>query len=303
MKIKSELSPYEPAYGNIRNGIAQANIFDESWFDESGNEDKYHFYEEFMEQFADWMDNQPDITADLNEYRNKPFDAEYYFQQYMEDPEADHSGIEGCYQAVYDWVEAQEEWLVSEDNLGEKYRFDAGATDIEFYANEYDIKENAERIFKESKYTSQDVTHGFNSADDMVKAVMKCVDDGYVQDVAQYDGGSYGVHAPVDGTEEYFETGLCFLGNGEEEDQLEPEIPYSKKNDFADLTNARSVYRWFSIDKTGRYLYSISTMIFVYGIPWAEVERAGDELGLRNGDEIQQPSSDLGDNPEDIPMF
>jgi hypothetical protein len=39
-------------------------------------------------------------------------------------------------------------------------------------------------------------------------------------------------------------------------------------------------------------------MMYIYGIPWAEVERAGDELGLRNGGEIQQPEDN--DNPEDI---
>lgn len=301
MKILSELSPYEPAYMNIKNGIEGAGIFDESWFDEANREEDYHYYEEFLEQFANWMSEQDDVVADLNEYRNKPFDAEYYFQQYMEDPEADHSGIEGCYNAVYDWIEKEDEFVSSADYLDSIWRYDANATDIEFYANEYDIKENAQNIFHEQLYTSEDVTHGFKSAEDMVQAVMKAIDDGHLEDVDQYDAGGYGYLAAPDGTESYFETGSCWLGNSEEEWQLPTAVPYSEKNDYADNVDSRSVYRWFTISGNGQYLYSISTRMYIYGVPWQYVEEAGRELGLLGGDNA--PAENTEENSDDIPRF
>lgn len=299
MKILSELSPYEPAYMNIKNGIEGAGIFDESWFDEANREEDYHYYEEFLEQFANWMSEQDDVVADLNEYRNKPFDAEYYFQQYMEDPEADHSGIEGCYNAVFDWVDDQEEFASSTDYLDSMWRYDAHATDIEFYASESDIKENAENIFHEQSYTSENVTHGFKSTEDMVQAVMKAIDDGHLEDVDQYDAGGYGYHAAPDGTESYFETGSCWLGNSEEEWQLPTDIPYSEKNDYADTVDSRSVYRWFTIN--GDCIYTTSTMMYIYGVPWQYVEEAGRELGLLGGNNA--PAENTEENTDDIPRF
>lgn len=46
--VKSELNPYDPAYMNIRNALETAGIFDIDWFAETGNEDKEHYYNEFI---------------------------------------------------------------------------------------------------------------------------------------------------------------------------------------------------------------------------------------------------------------
>ena len=294
MKIKSELGSYEPAYMNIRNALETAGIFDIDWFAETGNEDKEHFYDEFIDEFADWLETQDELVTKLNEYRNQPFDVEYYFGEYMQD----NDGIAGCYNAVFDWVQGEEDFAASEDYLDSMYRFDAGAIDIEFYASEYDIQDNAERIFR---YSEND-KHGFSSAKDMIAAVNKCVDDGLVQDVDQYDAGGMGYHAPVDGSEEYFETGCYFLGNGEEEWQMQTSVPYSEKNDYADeLIDCRSVYRYFAI--RGDCIYVTSDLLYVYGIPWADVEEAGRELGLLNGEAVNKDEPPVYDGDESIPMF
>ena len=297
--VKSELGPYDPAYNNIRNALETAGIFDVDWFAETGNEDKEHYYDEFIEEFADWLETQDELVTKLNEYRNQPFDVEYYFGQYMQDDDAIHDGIAGCYNAVFDWVQGEEDFAASEEYLDGLYRVDANATDIEFYANQYDIDDNARRIFQ---YAEND-KHGFKSAKDMIEAVNKCVDDGLVQDVDQYNAGGMGYHSPVDGSEDYFETGCCFVGNGEVEWQMQTDVPYSEKNDYADeLIDCRSVYRYFAI--RGDCIYTTSDMLYVYGIPWADVEEAGRELGLLgegNGNSQEPPVYDADD--ETIPMF
>lgn len=296
--VKSGLGPYDPAYMNIRNALETAGIFDVDWFAETGNEDKEHYYDEFIEEFADWLETQDELVTKLNEYRNQPFDVEYYFGQYMQDNDAIHDGIAGCYNAVFDWVQGEEDFAASEEYLDSMYRYDAGATDIEFYASQYDIQDNAERIFR---YREND-KHGFGSAKDMIAAVNKCVDDGLVQDVDQYDAGGMGYHAPVDGSEEYFETGCCFLGNGEEEWQMQTSIPYSEKNDYADeLIDCRSVYRYFAI--RGDCIYTTSDRLYVYGIPWADVEQAGRELGLLSGEAVNRDEPPVYGGDESIPMF
>lgn len=297
--VKSELSPYDPAYNNIRNALETAQIFDYDWFAETGNEDKAHFYDEFIEEFADWLEGQDELVTKLNEYRNQPFDVEYYFRQYMQDNDAIHDGIAGCYNAVFDWVQGEEDFAASEDYLDSMYRYDAGATDIEFYASQYDIEENARRIFQ---YAEND-KHGFKSANDMIAAVNKCVDDGLVQDVDQYDADGMGYHAPVDGSEDYFETGLCFLGNGDIEWQMQTSIPYSEKNDYADeLIDCRSVYRYFSV--RGDCIYTTSNRLYVYGVPWADVEETGRELGLLGGEAVNKDEPPIYDgDDESIPMF
>ena len=301
--VKSELGPYDPAYNNIRNALETAGIFDVDWFAETGNEDKEHYYDEFIEEFADWLETQDELVTKLNEYRNQPFDVEYYFVQYMQDDDAIHDGIAGCYNAVFDWVQGEEDFAASEEYLDEQYRYDAGATDIEFYANQYDIEENAKRIFKEQNYTQEDITHGFSSAADMAEAVMKAVDDGHLEDVDQYDAGGMGYHAPVDGTEDYFETGSCFLGNGEIEWQMQTSIPYSEKNDYADeLIDCRSVYRYFAV--RGDCIYTTSDRMYIYGVPWADVEEAGRELGLLNGEAVNKDEPPVYNaDDESIPMF
>lgn len=273
--VKSELNPYDPAYMNIRNALETAGIFDIDWFAETGNEDKEHYYNEFIEEFADWLETQDELVTKLNEYRNQPFDVEYYFGEYIQDNDAIHDGIAGCYNAVFDWVQGEEDFAASEEYLNGKYRLDSDGFDDEFCTG--DIEENARRLFKNG-YNN----HGFDSVNGLVAAVERAIDQGHLQDVDQYDAGRMGYHAPVDGSEDYFETGSCFLGNGEVEGQMQTDVPYSKKNDYADeLIDCRSVYRYFVI--RGECIYTTSNMLYVYGIPWEYVELAGDELGVRNG--------------------
>lgn len=273
--VKSELNPYDPAYMNIRNALETAGIFDIDWFAETGNEDKEHYYNEFIEEFADWLETQDELVTKLNEYRNQPFDVEYYFGEYIQDNDAIHDGIAGCYNAVFDWVQGEEDFAASEECLNEKYRLDSDGFDDEFCTG--DIEENARRLFKNG-YNN----HGFDSVNGLVAAVERAIDQGHLQDVDQYDAGGMGYHAPVDGSEDYFETGSYFLGNDEVVWQMQTDVPYSKKNDHADeLIDCRSVYRYFAIRED--YICTTSNMLYVYGIPWEYVELAGDELGVRNG--------------------
>lgn len=273
--VKSELNPYDPAYNNIRNALETAGIFDIDWFAETGNEDKEHYYNEFIEEFADWLETQDELVTKLNEYRNQPFDVEYYFGEYMQDNDAIHDGIAGCYNAVFDWVQDEENLATSEEYLNGMYRLDSNGFGDEFCTR--DIEKNARRLFKNG-YNN----HGFDSVNGLVAAVERAIDQGYLQDVDQYDAGGMGYHAPVDGSEDYFETGNYFLGNGEIECQMQTDVPYSEKNDYADeLIDCRSVYRYFAI--RGDCIYTTSNMLYVYGIPWEYVELAGDELGVRNG--------------------
>ena len=115
--VKSELGPYDPAYMNIRNAIETAGIFDVDWFAETGNEDKEHYYNEFINEFADWLETQDELVTKLNEYRNQPFDVEYYFGEYMQDNDADHSAIGDMYEAVYDWVQSEDDFANSPEYL------------------------------------------------------------------------------------------------------------------------------------------------------------------------------------------
>lgn len=290
MLIKSELSPYDPAYMNIRNALETAGIFDVDWFAETGNEDKEHYYDEFIDEFADWLETQDELVTKLNEYRNQPFDVEYYFGEYMRDNDAIHNGIEGCYNTVFDWVQGQEDFAASEEYLDGMYRLDSHGFDDELCT--YDIKENARRLFHNGNNN-----HGFDSVDGLVAAVERAIDQGHLQDVGQYDAGGMGYHAPVDGSEDYFETGSIFLGNGEEEFQMETSIPYSEQNDYADeLIGSKSVYRYFAI--RGDCIYVTSDRMYIYGIPWEYVEQAGDEIGVRNGK--NEPPVYDGEKPEDI---
>ena len=47
------------------------------------------------------------------------------------------------------------------------------------------------------------------------------------------------------------------------------------------LLTVEVFYRYFAI--RGDCIYTSSDMLYVYGIPWEYVELAGDELGVRNG--------------------
>ena len=298
--IKSELSPYEPAYNNIRNALTEHEIFDKDWFSESGNEDKEHLYDEFIDQFADWLETQDELVTKLNEYRNQDFDVEYYFKEYMEDYDADHTGIEGLYNAVEEWVKGEDDFANSLDYAHSMYSYESGAADIEFYTQ--DVKDNAERIFKAQRYTEEDVTHGFKNAQDMEDAVWKAIDNGGLTDVDEYDGGSYGSHASVDGTEEYFETGCLFLGNSELEYQMQTSVPFSADNDFSGQVDCHSPYNWYGVsERNPDLIYTNPTWIFVYGVKWEDVERAGDELGLRG--EKESSGNDISYDEDDIPRF
>lgn len=95
-------------------------------FAETGNEDKEHYYDEFINEFADWLETQDELVTKLNEYRNQPFDVEYYFGEYLNDYDADHTAIEAMYEAVDEWVEGEEEFAESPEYLDRMYKYEAG---------------------------------------------------------------------------------------------------------------------------------------------------------------------------------
>ena len=278
MLLKSDFGAGQIGERNVQNAVEQAHIFDTDWFYETDNDEKYSYYEMFIEEFANWLRANGE---DIDEYRNKPIDIEYYFQQYMEDYDADHTGIEGCYQAVADWLEGEEEFAASLDNAHSLYAYESGATDVEFYTKE--VQYEAERAFKEQRYTQEDLTHGFKNAKDLEEAVWRAIDKGALTDVDEYDAGSYGT---IRRNPDYFITGYTFLGNGETEYQLQTDVPFDEKHDYSSEV---SVY--MPGYPKGDLLYVTTTWMFTYGVPWEAVEVAGDELGLRdnsssNGEEF-----------------
>lgn len=256
-------------WNNLVNHMSK--IWDEDWFYRDGSEDteSVELYDLFLEDFYNYLETNTD--ANIGEYANKEFDIQYYFDQYMNDNPCE--AITQLYERVHDWLQNEEDFAASEDYLDSLYRRDAHATDIEFYANSEDIKENARKVFKEQRWTQEDLTHGFKNPEDLATAVQKVVDENDVEDIEAYDAGGMGYHE-TDIKGEWFETGCQFLGNGEEEWQMQCGVPFSKENDYGDC------YRDFTIN--GDCIYVISDRLYVYGVKWSDVVEAGKELGLIN---------------------
>ncbi len=264
-------------------------IFDYDWFAETNNEDKEYLMDEFLQDFHDWLIANGE---NVDEYAGYNFDVEYEFQKYLEDKPCPE--IIEIFELINEWLEKEYDYATSADYLGDLYRYSAGATDIEFYANSDDIKSNAEELFNEQRYTEKDITHGFKSADDLVNAAIECVEQGDVEDVDEYDAGSYGYHK-LNTEGDYFETGSCFLGNGEVEYQLPCPVPIDEKYfGYADVEGPQVTYK-------GDNIYTSPTMMFIYGIPWNKVEEKGRELGLIGGDFKGNESSN--EDEDDIPRF
>lgn len=270
----------DTGWNNLVNALDK--IWDFDWFYRDGNEhsDEIALFDSFIDDFLDYL---TDEGVDLYEYKNKPFDIKYYFESYMN---SDRSyAINDLYSKVEDWLSDAEEYASSRDYLDSMYLFENGAASVEFYTN--DVKDNAERCFRLEN------THGFNSAKDLEDAVWKAIDDGNLCTYDVYDGGSMGYHSSEEGDGEYFETGYCFLGNGEEEYQLDESVPFSDEYDYNNVLNNHIVH--------GDLLYVSSTLVYCYGVKWSDVEAAGDELGVRNG-AASESEINLS-SEEDIPRF
>ena len=288
-KVNSAVEQHygDHGYNSVYNQFG--SIFDYDWFAETNNEDKEYLMDEFLQDFHDWLVANGE---NVDEYAGYNFDVEYEFEKYLEDKPCPE--IIEIFELINEWLEKENSFATSADYLGGLYRYSAGAADIEFYANSDDIKFNAEELFKEQRYTEKDITHGFKSADDLVKAVMECVDQGDVEDVDEYDAGSYGYHK-LNTEGDYFETGSCFLGNGEETYDLPCPVPIDEKYfGYANVAGPWVTYK-------GDLIYTSSTMMFIYGIPWSKVEEKGHELGLIGGDFKGNESSN--EDEDDIPRF
>lgn len=255
--VKSALNLEDTAQANVANNF-NSKIFDYTWFDAT-NSDTTN-YDLFIEDFTQWLIEN---GVNVNEYPNMDFDVGYYFKEFMNDPNANTSNAEAMYQQVYDWLEGEEEFMTSDQYLDDMYG-NTSFTDDEFFTQ--DIDENARKQFQYGD------THGFKSAQDLVKAARECLDKLECYD--KYDAGGMGYHA-YDENNEWFETGCLFLGNGEEEWQLDPEVPFDEEYDFCDA------YRHFCINR-GCYMYAVSDRLYAYGVRWSDVEQKGDELGLRS---------------------
>lgn len=253
----------DTGYSNVYRNMY--NIWDEDWFYRNGDEDteSIDLYNIFLEDFKDWLINH---GVNVEEYPNMDFDAGYYFKEYMNDNPCPE--IEQLYENVHDWLQGEEDFAASDEYLDSLWMLGSGGFDHEIVMG--DIEDNARRLFKNGNDN-----HGFKTPDDLVEAVNKAIDDGHLDDVDQYDAGGMGYHAPVDGTEDYFETGSIFLGNGEEEWQMESPVPFSEEYDFGNC------YRYFAI--RGDCIYVTSDRMYIYGVPWQYVEEAGRELGLLGG--------------------
>ncbi len=247
-------------FKNVYNNMSE--IFDENWFDVTNNDDMYTYYEGFCEDFANWLRTQ---GVDIDEYRNMPLDIGYYFKQYMEDDNADHFNIETVFEAVHNWVQSEDDFASSDDYLDDMYCRDARITDLSFYADPNVIERSARQCMEDG------VNRGFNSAEDIVTAVNAAIDDYDVEDIEDYDAGGYG-YIKWEPSDDMFLTGTCWLGNGEEEWQMQDSVPFAEEYDYG------NVYRDFTIH--GDCIYTISDKMYEYGIAWDKIEEKGRELGL-----------------------
>ena len=257
------------AWNNIINQLD--SIIDTDWIYEASLSDEKQeqaesYLEIFVEDFIDYLEREGENPG---EYPNKKIDIGYWFNAYMADP---CDEIMDFYQIVHDWLQGEEDFAASDEYLDSLWMLGSGGFEQSIVMG--DIEYNAEKIFSDSDNDK----HGFSSAGDMVKAVNKAIDDGHLDDVDQYDAGGMGYHAPVDGSEDYFETGSVFLGNGEEELQMSTGVPFSEEYDYGNC------YSDFTV--RGDCIYTVSDRMYIYGVPWQYVEKAGDELGLRNKTEF-----------------
>jgi hypothetical protein len=160
---------------------------------------------------------------------------------------------------VHDWVATQDDYISSLEYAREIYAYENGAADTEFYCQ--DIETYAE------EYWRNDEEHGFDSLQDMIYAIKECCKDGDIEDVVQYDGETYGWRCDPTDYPEYCIVGELFLGNSEEEWQLQDEVPFDEKWQTPWTAN---VYRDFAI--RGDCIYSPNYTMLVYGVPWEKVE-------------------------------
>lgn len=255
--VKSALNLEDTAQANVANNF-NSKIFDYTWFDATKSDTTN--YDLFIEDFTQWLIEN---GVNVNEYPNMDFDVGYYFKEFMNDPDANTTNAEAMYQQVQDWLTGEEEFMTSDQYLDDMYG-NTYFTDNEFFTQ--DIDENARKQFQYGD------THGFKSAQDLAKAARECLN--YLECYDMYDAGGMGYHA-YDENNEWFETGCLFLGNGEEEWQLDPDVPFDEEYDYA------NAYSYFCINHG--CMYAVSDRLYAYGIKWSDIEQKGDELGLRSG--------------------
>ena len=249
------------ARNNLINMMNHQVINDE-WFDD--HEEDLELYSAFLDDFADWLLNEGE---DVGEYPNKSIDITDYFKSYMADKPCEEMVL--LYNDVAKWLDESYEYAISRDFTDNLYLAESAITDIEFYT--YDIAYNAEKIFRKQNYTEEDITHGFKSPKDLIEAVNEVVDNQGVETYDVYDAGGMG-HHDYDGSGDYFETGHQWLGNGQEEYQLDSKClfkPGFEAENLYDIPNSDLIY-------------ATSTNMYCYGVKWEDVEEAGDKLGLRN---------------------
>lgn len=135
----------------------------------------------------------------------------------------------------------------------------------------------------------------------MVEAINKAIDDGYLEDINQFDTDGYGYHAFCDG-EPYFETGYLWLGNSEIEYLMQTSVPYSEKWAPTGAIMANNVYNYRSVSpRNPDFVYVNPYRMYIYGVMWEHIEEAGRELGLLNGEAVNKDEPPVYD--ADTPTF
>jgi hypothetical protein len=244
------------AENNVRRNLDKH--FDSDWFDERG---LTALYDDFVESFTDWLIGE---GVDVSSYKNMDIDVVYYLSDYNADSKADHQSLDEIYEKVGEWLQEESDRMLSREYLDGRY--EAYALPQEMLVE--DVNRNAK------KQMESGITHGFKSAEDLKAAVDKAVEDGGLETYDVYDAGGMGYHI-FNEENDWFETGCLFLGNSEEEEQLDS-LPYDESVDFGDN------YRYYCVK--GDCMYAVSDLMYCYGVKWSDVEAAGDELGLRSGE-------------------
>ncbi len=174
---------------------------------------------------------------------------------------------EAVFKPLRELIKSEAEYLNSveyaEDMYGENY--------LAYQQDSWeDAEENVDKVFNAG------YTHGFKSAEDMLKAVM-AIDNAEIKGWESDGYGTYGYEEEDaesdDGT---IDVGAVFTGNGEEEDQIEeldnPPIDLDVMGKYARLDDDATI--------KGDYIYVCTENMVVAYVKVADVIAKGKELGL-----------------------
>lgn len=131
----------------------------------------------FIKEFEIYLED------DINDIDTSNF--EDYLLDFLDD--TDDETFNKLYGLFLNYLEQEDEFMVSEDYCNELYRVDSGAMEESLYLN----KSVVDEVIDEN-WDNEDGLLGFKHKKDLKEAVVKAAEDYGVYDKEIYDAGSYG---------------------------------------------------------------------------------------------------------------